>query len=86
MKASGFGLVLASAITATASARRTSCCWMRSGSPANSETGCCAVAGSATMTQVQEKFGPPTTIMDAVGEPPITRWVYPGYGLFRART
>jgi len=32
-----------------------------------------------TMTQVQKRFGPPVTKEPAVGNPPITRWVYPQY-------
>lgn len=32
-----------------------------------------------TMTEVLEKFGEPQTRQPEVGEPPITRWVYPDY-------
>ena len=35
-----------------------------------------------TMTQVEQKFGPPVTKHDAVGAPPITRWDYPGFSVF----
>ncbi len=32
-----------------------------------------------TMTEVIEKFGEPVEKQPEVGEPPITRWVYPNY-------
>ena len=35
-----------------------------------------------TMAQVERKFGAPTTKHGAVGEPPITRWDYPGFSVF----
>jgi outer membrane protein assembly factor BamE (lipoprotein component of BamABCDE complex) len=35
-----------------------------------------------TMTQVEAKFGTPVTKHDAVGQPPITRWDYPGFSVF----
>jgi outer membrane protein assembly factor BamE (lipoprotein component of BamABCDE complex) len=36
----------------------------------------------STMTQVEAKFGAPTTKHDAVGSPPITRWDYAGFSVF----
>jgi outer membrane protein assembly factor BamE (lipoprotein component of BamABCDE complex) len=36
----------------------------------------------STMTQVEAKFGAPTTKHDAVGQPPITRWDYAGFSVF----
>jgi hypothetical protein len=35
-----------------------------------------------TMSQVEAKFGAPTTKHDAVGAPPITRWDYPNFAVF----
>jgi hypothetical protein len=32
-----------------------------------------------TMTSVEAQFGAPTQRVPAVGEPPITRWEYPGF-------
>ena len=32
-----------------------------------------------TMNQVSTKFGAPTTKVPAVGNPPISRWEYPGF-------
>ena len=34
------------------------------------------------MEQVESKFGAPKKKMDAVGEPPITRWGYEGYTVY----
>lgn len=34
------------------------------------------------MAAVQSHYGQPTEVMPAVGEPPITRWVYPGYTVY----
>ena len=34
------------------------------------------------MTQVEEKFGPPLEKLPEVGEPPIIRWMYPGYTVY----
>ena len=35
-----------------------------------------------TMSQVEAKFGAPTTKHDAVGVPPITRWDYSNFSVF----
>ena len=35
-----------------------------------------------TMDTVEEQFGSPTRVLSAVGEPPITRWVYPDYPVY----
>ena len=35
-----------------------------------------------TMSQVESKFGAPSTKHDAVGAPPITRWDYPNFSVF----
>ncbi len=37
---------------------------------------------AATMTQVREALGAPEKILEGVGEPPITRWQYPGYVVY----
>ncbi len=36
----------------------------------------------ATMAQVTERFGEPQRIVGPVGDPPITRWFYPGFSVF----
>jgi len=32
--------------------------------------------------RVEERFGPPSEMIAAVGEPPISRWVYPGFTVY----
>ncbi len=34
------------------------------------------------MTDVEARYGAPTTRYPAVGEPPITRWDYPGFVVY----
>ena len=38
-----------------------------------------------TMAQVASKFGEPTTKVPAVGNPPISRWEYPGFVVYFER-
>ncbi|MDH3712593.1 MAG: hypothetical protein OET44_01955 [Gammaproteobacteria bacterium] len=35
-----------------------------------------------SMDVVEEQFGAPARVLDAVGEPPITRWVYPDFTVY----
>jgi hypothetical protein len=35
-----------------------------------------------TMSQVEQRYGTPAEKRSAVGEPPITRWVYDDYSVF----
>jgi hypothetical protein len=35
-----------------------------------------------TMNEVSNKFGAPTSKIPAVGNPPITRWEYPGFVVY----
>lgn len=35
-----------------------------------------------SMRRVEARFGQPDTKLPAVGEPPITRWVYPDYTVY----
>lgn len=35
-----------------------------------------------TMNQVRQRYGEPQAQRQAVGDPPITRWVYPGYTVY----
>jgi hypothetical protein len=34
------------------------------------------------MSRVRAQFGEPASIVDPVGDPPITRWVYPSYTVY----
>lgn len=35
-----------------------------------------------SMTQVEERFGAPRQKLPAVGDPPITRWIYPDFTVY----
>ncbi len=35
-----------------------------------------------TMTRVESTFGAPSNRVAAVGQPPITRWEYPGFVVY----
>jgi hypothetical protein len=35
-----------------------------------------------SMAQVEQRFGSPTERFAPVGQPPITRWVYPGFVVY----
>jgi hypothetical protein len=48
----------------------------------NSEAGVTRPTQGMNMTQVEQKFGTPENKFAAVGEPPITRWVYPEFSVF----
>ena len=39
-------------------------------------------ARGSTMQSVEAKFGAPAQRHPAVGDPPITRWDYPGFSVF----
>jgi len=42
-------------------------------------------ARGMTMDQVASKFGDPATKIPAVGNPPISRWEYPGFVVYFER-
>lgn len=50
--------------------------------PPNNEQGLPRPVTGNSMSQVSARFGEPDSTRDAVGEPPITRWVYPGYTVY----
>jgi hypothetical protein len=35
-----------------------------------------------TMAQVEQRYGAPTERIGAIGQPPITRWVYPSFVVY----
>ena len=57
---------------------------------ANAQTGSVISDGSdgsrpergTTQAQVESKWGAPTSKVAAVGEPPISRWEYPGFTVY----
>jgi len=50
--------------------------------PENSEQGIPRPTRGMNMQQVETNFGTPINIISAVGEPPITRWVYDKYTVY----
>jgi hypothetical protein len=50
--------------------------------PPNSSDGVPRPNSGASMAQVTAQFGEPAERRDAIGEPPITRWVYPTYTVY----
>ena len=51
--------------------------------PASEEIQTPAMPGKGqSMVQVEKKFGTPKEKQQPVGNPPITRWVYPGYTVY----
>jgi len=47
--------------------------------PPNSTNGVPRPRGGSSMAQVRAQYGEPTEVRGPVGDPPITRWIYPGY-------
>ena len=83
MKGSVLALVLIAAATATTTANADVLLLETiEAAPPNSESGVMRPHRGASMSQVRAQFGEPDSIMDAVGDPPITRWVYPAYTVY----
>lgn len=53
-----------------------------SAAPPNSDDGVARPRSGSSMTTVAAQFGEPDSKRDPIGEPPITRWVYPGYTVY----
>jgi hypothetical protein len=39
-------------------------------------------ARGASKAQVEQRYGQPTRMVAAIGEPPISRWEYPGFVVY----
>jgi hypothetical protein len=72
------GQLVAGGETATAESQVAASGTMGFAGPAPAE----APRGSMTMSAVRAAKGDPDRILDAVGDPPITRWQYPGYVVY----
>jgi len=48
----------------------------------NAEGGVVRPTQGMNMSQVEQKFGSPETKVPAVGDPPISRWIYPDFSVF----
>ena len=53
-----------------------------SAAPPNSAEGIPRPGNGISMSAVQAQFGEPNSRHDAVGTPPISRWVYPSYTVY----
>jgi len=53
-----------------------------SAAPPNSADGLPRPGNGASMSAVQAQFGEPDSRHDAVGIPPVSRWVYPAYTVY----
>jgi hypothetical protein len=51
-------------------------------SPPATATAAALPARGQSMASVERQFGAPAERQAAVGQPPITRWVYPGFVVF----
>lgn len=54
-------------------------------SPPNSAAGVLRPVRGESMEQVRQRFGEPGEIIQPVGNPPITRWVYDKYTVYFER-
>lgn len=70
-------ITLAAALLLTAAASRAA--------PAADPATAPAPARAATMSAVEQAFGKPDKILPAVGDPPITRWIYPDFTVYFER-
>jgi hypothetical protein len=50
--------------------------------PASTSSGASTPSRGMSMERVEATFGAPANRVPAVGQPPITRWEYPGYVVF----
>ncbi len=50
--------------------------------PPNDASGVPRPHRGSSMARVQSNHGDPQNVMDAIGEPPITRWIYPSYTVY----
>ncbi|MGD1983058.1 MAG: hypothetical protein PVF93_04025 [Chromatiaceae bacterium] len=50
--------------------------------PPNNSAGLMRPRGGSTMDSVRAGYGDPSSTAPAVGDPPITRWIYPEYTVY----
>jgi len=81
MRGSGLALALIVAATATANADVLLMETIEA-APPNSSSGVLRPRSGASMSTVRAQYGEPNKVMDAVGDPPINRWVYPAYTVY----
>lgn len=81
MKGPGLALALVIAATTTAQADVLLLETINA-APPNTASGVPRPHRGSSMTIVKGQFGEPTETKAAIGEPPITRWAYPGYTVY----
>jgi len=83
MKGPGLALSLAIALAATPAAQADVLLLDSiNAAPPNNASGMQRPHRGSSMNIVKAQFGEPTETKAAVGEPPITRWVYPAYTVY----
>ncbi|WP_334223703.1 hypothetical protein [Thiosocius teredinicola] len=84
MKRSGLAAVIVLAMSGATMTANADTLLMDSikSAPANSKSGVQRPRSGTSMATVRSQFGEPSSVKDAVGEPPITRWVYPSYTVY----
>lgn len=84
MKRSGLAAALALAMSGVAMTANADTLLMDTiqSAPANSKSGLQRPRSGASMATVRSQFGEPSSVKSAVGDPPITRWVYPSYTVY----
>lgn len=77
-------IAVAAAIAATGFAVQAETMQMHSlaDSPANTAAGVPRPDRGLSMNTVRARFGTPPEVIGPVGDPPITRWIYPDYTVF----
>lgn len=75
-------LLLASAAAATLSLAARADVLLIDGVEESRQTANARPARGMSMERVVSRFGEPTSRQSAVGDPPITRWDYPGYSVY----
>lgn len=79
----GPGLALALVLAATSAAQADVLLLEAINSaPPNSASGVQRPHRGSSMNIVKGQFGEPTEAKPAIGDPPITRWVYPAYTVY----
>jgi len=79
LRTSLLSLVLATAAVAGSAVADT---LLLDGVEAAAATASTRPARGTTMSDVEARFGPPSERVQAVGEPPITRWIYPDFTVY----
>lgn len=78
----GPGLALALVLATTAAQADVLLLESINSAPPNTSSGVLRPHRGSSMSIVKGQFGDPTEAKPAIGDPPITRWVYPAYTVY----